>query len=58
MKRRDLIKRLEAAGYRKERDKGDHTVYAKADGRPIPVPRHNEVNEQTAKTILKTAGLK
>ena len=58
MKRRDLIKRLEAAGYRKERDTGGHTVYAKAGSRPIPVPRHNEVNEQTAKTILRAAGLK
>ena len=58
MKRRDLIKRLEAIGYRKERDTGDHTVYARAGFRPIPVPRHSEVNEQTAKAILKAAGLK
>ena len=58
LKRRDLIKRLETAGYRKERDSGDHTVYAKPGSRPIPVPRHNEVNEQTAKAILKAAGLK
>lgn len=57
MKRRDLIKKLAAAGYRKERDTGDHTVYAKPGSRPIPVPRHNEINEQTAKGILKTAGL-
>lgn len=58
MKRRDLIKRLEAAGYRKRRDEGDHTVYAKDGGRAIAVPRHREVNEITAKSILKTAGLK
>lgn len=58
MKRRDLIKRLEAAGYRKERDEGSHTVYAKPGGRPIPIPRHTEINEYTAKSILKAAGLK
>lgn len=27
MKRRDLIKQLEAAGYRKARDDGAHTIY-------------------------------
>ena len=58
MKRRDLIKKLEAAGYQMERDRGDHTVYAKPGSRPIPIPRHTEINEQTAKAILKVAGLK
>lgn len=58
MKHRDLIKKLEAAGYRKERDTGDHTVYAKPGSRPLPVPRHREVSEQTAQSILKAAGLK
>lgn len=57
MKRRDLIKKLSAAGYRKDRDTGDHTVYAKPGSRPVPVPRHSEVNEYTAKQILKAAGL-
>jgi len=58
LKRRDLIKRLEAAGYRKERDEGSHTIYAKPGSRHIPIPRHTEVNEYTAKAILKAAGLK
>ncbi len=57
MKRRDLIKALESAGLRKERDNGDHTIYAKPSARPIPVPRHRELNENTAKSILKAAGL-
>lgn len=57
MKRRDLIKKLETVGYRKERDTGDHTVYEKPGCRPIPIPRHREVNEQTAKGILRSAGL-
>lgn len=58
MKRRDLIKQLEASGYRKERDDGDHTIYARPGFRPIPVPRHRELNENTAKAILRAAGLK
>lgn len=58
MKRRDLIKKLVAAGYMEERDNGDHTVYAKEGCRPITVPRHREVNELTARAILKQAGLK
>lgn len=57
MKRRDLIRQLEAAGYKKERDNGGHTIYAKEGCRPIPVSRHRELNENTAKSILRTAGL-
>lgn len=57
MKRRDLIKRLEKAGFRLVRDVGNHTVYKKPGVRPIEVPRHKEVNELTAKSILKEAGL-
>lgn len=58
LKQRDLIRALEAAGYRKERDTGDHTIYAKPGSRPIPVPRHREINENTANGILRAAGLK
>ncbi|MDR2095228.1 MAG: type II toxin-antitoxin system HicA family toxin [Treponema sp.] len=56
MKRRDLIKKLEAAGYRLVRT-GDHALYEKKGGRPVQVPNHNEVNEYTAKAILKAAGI-
>lgn len=58
MKRRDLIKKLEAAGYQVDRDDGNHTVYEKDGIRPLQVPRHREINENTAKAILKAAGLK
>ncbi len=58
MKRRDIINKLLAAGYTKARDRGDHTIYEKTGGCPIPVPRHREVNENTAKAILKQAGVK
>ncbi|MDR0662863.1 MAG: type II toxin-antitoxin system HicA family toxin [Spirochaetaceae bacterium] len=56
MKRRDLIKKLEAAGYRLDRN-GDHAIYEKKCGRPVQVPNHNEINEYTAKAILKAAGI-
>lgn len=57
MKYRDLVKKLEAAGYQKARD-GDHEIYECDTGRPIQVPKHREINEYTAKAILKAAGLK
>jgi predicted RNA binding protein YcfA (HicA-like mRNA interferase family) len=41
VKRRDLVKKLEAAGYRLNRT-GDHAIYE---------------NENTAKAILKAAGI-
>lgn len=57
MKHRDLVRLLEAAGYRAVRD-GDHTTFKKPGSRPVQVPRHREVNERTAQAILKAAGLK
>ena len=57
MKRRDLIKKLETAGYKLNRT-GDHAIYEKKGGRPVQVPNHRELNEITAKEILKAAGLK
>ncbi len=58
MKRRDVLKLLEDAGYRVIRDDGDHTNLQKPGSRVIQVPRHREINEITAKHILKDAGLK
>lgn len=57
MKRRDLIKKLEEAGYKRDRD-GDHTIYEREGSRPVQVPKHREINEYTAKEILKAAGLR
>ena len=52
MKRRDLVKKLEAAGYKIDRDDGNHTIYEKYGSRPVQVPRHREINENTARSIL------
>ena len=57
MKRRDLIKILEANGFRKIRNDGKHTIYKAENKRAVQVPRHREINENTAKQILKDAGI-
>lgn len=57
MKQTDLIKILEKNGYHLLRHGGGHDVYANGD-KCIAVPRHREINEITAKGILKEAGLK
>jgi predicted RNA binding protein YcfA (HicA-like mRNA interferase family) len=57
MKRRDLIKKLVAEGYTLDRN-GDHAIYEKKGARPVQVPKHREINENTAAAILKAAGLK
>ena len=56
MKRRDLIKKLEAAGYKLDRT-GDHAIYEKEGHRPVQVPNHREINKHTAREILRAAGL-
>ena len=62
MLRRDLIKKLEAAGYRFVHD-GDHTNMIKKGVMPpqralIQVPRHRQIVDVLANKILKDAGLK
>lgn len=65
MKRKDLIRMLEDAGYHWARE-GDHTNMYKPgvpkDQPPlrglIQIPRHKEINEITAQSILKQAGIK
>jgi mRNA interferase HicA len=54
MKRRDLEKRLGDLGWRPVRHGGRHDVWAKGE-KEIVVPRHKEINEYTAKAILKEA---
>jgi len=56
VKRKDLIKKLEDAGYRLDRT-GDHAIYEKQGNRPIQVPNHREINEYTTRAILKAAGI-
>ena len=56
MKRKDLIKRLIAAGWWLAREGGKHDIYTNGK-RSEPIPRHREINEELAKAIIKRQGL-
>jgi mRNA interferase HicA len=54
VKRKDLVRRLRILGWVLLREGGQHSVFT--DGvRTMSVPRHKEINESTAKAILKAA---
>ena len=57
MKRRDLIKKLEKAGFVFKEHGANHDTYKRGSDTE-QVPRHNEINEITARNILKKWGLK
>lgn len=56
MKQRELVKRLEKAGFLLCRHGGNHDVYIR-NGEIEMIPRHKEINEQLAKAILRKWGL-
>ncbi len=52
MKRRDLIRHLEAHGGEKLREGGDHTMYVNRAAKKVSaVPRHREINEFLVRRI-------
>jgi predicted RNA binding protein YcfA (HicA-like mRNA interferase family) len=54
MKRRDLIKQLEQMGCVFVRHGGSHDWYSNPKTKTSQaVPRHNEINENLAKSIIK-----
>lgn len=54
MKRRDLIRKLEELGCVLVRHGGNHDWYTNPTTKKSqPVPRHNEINEQLAKSIIR-----
>lgn len=57
MKRRDLIKKLEAVGFRFYRHGGNHDIYIRGE-QFERIPRHKEVKEELAKAIMRKWGLK
>jgi predicted RNA binding protein YcfA (HicA-like mRNA interferase family) len=58
MKRRDLIRRLEASGCELHRHGKRHDIYRNpANGRQAPVPRHREVADTLCAIILRQLGL-
>jgi mRNA interferase HicA len=58
MKRRELIRQLNAAGCQLLRPGSRHDIYWNpANGRRQPVPRHTEVDEHLARHIKRFLGL-
>lgn len=56
MKQRDLVKKLEKAGWWLLKHGANHDIYT--NGVDIePVPRHKEINERLAQAIIKRRGL-
>ncbi|MBP6702609.1 MAG: type II toxin-antitoxin system HicA family toxin [Vicinamibacteria bacterium] len=54
MKRRDLIKTLEDMGCSLVRHGGRHDWYTNPNTKQSqPVPRHTEINERLARSIIK-----
>ena len=54
MKRRDLLKALDELGCVLVRNGGRHDWYTNPGSKQSqPVPRHNEINENLAKSIIK-----
>jgi mRNA interferase HicA len=54
MKRKDVESRLRAAGWNLIRHGGRHDIWSRGD-LELAVPRHPEINEYTARAILKIA---
>lgn len=59
-KRRVIVKELLDAGFTMRKSKrSDHDNFVRDDmKRPVPVPRHRELDDITANEIRKQAGLK
>lgn len=57
MKRKDLIKLLNTNGWWLLRNGSNHDIYTNGQ-RFETIPRHSEIKEQLAKSIIKRQGLK
>lgn len=57
LKQRDLVKKLEEAGFRFKEHGGNHDTYKRGSDTE-QIPRHKEINENTARRILRKWGLK
>ena len=56
MKQKDLVKKLENAGFKFDRHGGNHDIY-KRGNKEVQVPRHREIKEGLAKRIIREWGL-
>lgn len=58
MKNRDLAKLLRANGFKLIRHGSNHDVYERRPGEQEEIPRHRELNDNLAKSIIKKWNLK
>ena len=56
VKRRDLVRYLEAEGFRLLREGSNHLIYTNGT-KVIPVKRHKQFDRITANEICKQAGI-
>ena len=56
MKRRELIKRLEDKGWYLKRHGAEYDIYTNGK-QSEPIPRHPDINERLARSIIKRLGL-
>lgn len=55
MKRLLLEQKLRALGCEFHRHGGDHDIWSYENGRKFPFPRHSDINEYTAKSMINKA---
>lgn len=56
MKRKDLVRKLENAGFELTSHGGNHDIFRRGGDKEV-IPRHREIDEPLAKTIIKKWGL-
>lgn len=56
MKRKKLEKALSELGCKFLRHGGEHDIWVSSSGKKFSVPRHPDINELLAKSIIKKAG--
>ena len=56
MKNKELIKKLERAGFKFKEHGGNNDKYVRGNDVEV-IPRHKEINERLARAILKKWGL-
>ena len=54
MKKKHLEKTLQSLGWKFKREGGNHEIWSK-ENHKIPVPRHREIREGTARAIINQA---
>jgi mRNA interferase HicA len=58
MRRRDLLRHIEAHGCIFVREGHDHTIYeSPTNGKRVPIPRHREIPDVFARSVCRQLGV-